>query len=175
MSLVFQLGPYIQPVLAAVDELTQRYEPIGGEHLFRTASGRGIKQTTWAKTRVVTAGGGWVPAGLQALDYRQSMILRCVVPQAVHLPAGVLTAPLPPARRNDAGHRPWGHALLPGGAWLPTTLVMDGDTATLAPVPGALSYAIQYFPELLVWAMRPEQAGDRLAASHRWDMVCEEV
>lgn len=174
MSKVFQLGPFSLPVLARADSLTQAYEPIGGEHVFRAGTGRGIKQMTWQKLKVITSGSGWIPAGLNSLDYTQHMILRCVTPVAIHIPGDVHSIVLPAKRRTDPGHSPVAHAQLPGGRYMPVGMLVAGDTGTLDPVQGAIGYMIQYYPELTVIAMRPRQSGDAGSAIHSWELICEE-
>ncbi len=147
-----QIGPLTIPALARVDQLSQSYEPIGGQSIFRAATGRGINQMTWQKTRIVTSGGGWIPAGLQALDYTQHMILRCIVPLSINLPPATLTGTLQPQRRAD--HAPWAQAVMPGGGMVQVPLAIAGDEATLgAPVEGALGYRISWLPEFSVIAL----------------------
>lgn len=168
-----QIGPLTIPSLARVDQLSQSYEPIGGQSIFRSATGRGINQMTWQKTRIVTSGAGWIPAGLQALDYTQHMILRCIVPLSINLPPATLTGTLPPQRRAD--HAPWAQAVMPGGGMVQVPLAIAGDEATLgAPVEGALGYRISWLPEFSVIALRPKQVGDPNSAMFSWELTCEE-
>ena len=61
------IGTLSIPTVAALD-IDQAYEPLGGESIFRTVSGAGLKQSTWQRTRIVTSGRGWLPAGLDTLD-----------------------------------------------------------------------------------------------------------
>ena len=172
MSLLFQLGDVTVPVLAGVDQLAHRYEPIGGESIFRASTGRGVKQMTWSKTRITISGAGWVPSGLQGLDYSRSMILRCVAPLSLNTSGAAVV--LPAKRRSDPGHQPFAIALLKNGT-LPTGLELVGDVATPAPIPGAVGYSVCWYPEFEVWAMRPQQAGERTTAAHSWELTAEEV
>ncbi len=174
MSFSFQIGDLVLPPLSALD-LTQQYEPLGGDAIFRTASGLGIKQSTWRKTRVVTSGRGWVPDGLDSLDFNQSLVLRCIAPRAHHLPSGLLESVLPMQPRRDSGHRPWGVAWLSPGVSVPVAVTTLGRSVSVQPVAGAIRYSVHYLPELLVWGTRPQQSGDLGSASYRWSLVCEEV
>jgi len=170
---LLQIGPLTIPSLARVDQLSQSYEPIGGQSIFRSATGRGINQMTWQKTRIVTSGAGWIPAGLQALDYTQHMILRCIVPMSLNLRPTTLAGTLPAQRRAD--HAPWAQAVMPGGGLVHVPLAIAGDEATLgAPVEGALGYRISWLPEFSVIALRPKQVGDPNSAMFSWELVCEE-
>ena len=90
-------------------------------------------------------------------------------------PCSGLTATLPAARRSDSGHTPYGIAILPSGQAVKTAAALVGDVATVTAVSGATAYAVQYYPQLTVWALRPSASGNRGDASHRWELVCEEV
>lgn len=172
MTKTLQIGSLVVSTLEALD-LDQTYERIGGESIFRAADGTGIKQASWDKLRVTTSGGGWMPPALSALDVNQTQVLRCVVPRAV--PCAGLVATLPAARRSDAGHVPYGIAYLASGEAVKTPASLAGDVATLAAVSGATSYVALYYPELTVWLLRPRTSGNPRDATHRWELVCEEV
>lgn len=165
------IGAYALPVMASFD-LTQRYEEFGPENVLRTASGRGIKQMTWRKRRIVTQGSGWVPAGLHAIDFTAQHQVGCVL--AVSLPADFTTrqVTLPAARRSDPDGMPFGQAELPGGQMVNTPLVMAGDVATLTAVSDAVRYQVGYFPMLLCWVFRPTLSGPE---GYGWELIAEEV
>lgn len=174
MTMTLKLGTLEIPLLAALD-LEQAYEPIGGEGIFRTVNGSGLKQATWKKTRITTSGGGWLPAGLESLDVNAQLTLSCIVPRAVPAVFATRQATLPAARRSDTGHTPWGIAFLSDGSPVKTTASLAGNVATLAAVSGAVAYQAMYLPQFTVWAMRPTDSGTRGDASYRWQLVCEEV
>lgn len=157
------------PVFAQGD-VSQQYEPIGGESLLRAASGRAIKQMTWGKTRIVTSGRGWVPSGLQALDYAAQHQLSCVEPLTVSASLATRQATLPSARRNDAGHVPYGLAELPSGQSVQTPVSMLANVATATAVPGAVAYQIGYYPTYTVYLIRP-----KIGAGMGWELIAEEV
>lgn len=172
--ITLKFGALEIPLLAAL-EIEQSYDEIGGETVFRTTQGVGIKQTTWAKHQVTTSGGGWIPPGLDALDRSAPMQLACVTPCSVAADFSTRQATLPATRRSDAGHVPWGLAFLPDGGTVKTAAALVGNVATLAAVSGAVAYVAMYLPQYSVWAGRPTVSGSRSDASYRWDIVCEEV
>lgn len=167
-----QIGGVVIYDLEALD-LDQQYELIGGEVIQRTISGAGLKQMTWSKLRVTTSGSGWLPPALALLDVSLQMTLRCAVPRAI--PCAGLVATLPAARRGDAGHLPYALAILASGQAVRTPVAIVGNTATVTAVAGAAGYRVYYYPELTVWALRPGGSGSRSEATHRWELVCEEI
>ena len=172
--MILKIGALAIPTLAALD-LEQGYEPLGGEAIFRSVSGVGLKQSTWQKTRITTSGSGWLPAGLETLDTTAQLALSCIVPRAVPADFATRQATLPATRRSDSGHTPWGVAYLADGSPVVTAAVMVGNVATLDAVDGAVAYQALYLPQFTVWASRPTGSGTRGDASYRWELVCEEV
>jgi hypothetical protein len=170
----FQLGDFILHDIAGFD-LEQSYQPIGGEVVRRAMSGRGIKQMTWQKLRVTTSGTGWIPAGIDSLDFSQQMTLKCVVPRSIPANFSTRQATLPAARRSDGKFIPYGLAIMPDGQAVLTAAAIAGNVATLDAVTGAVAYKACYYPQLTVWAFRPPISGNRAEAAHRWEVVCEEV
>lgn len=167
---LFKVGDFILPVYAGFD-LTQRYEPMGGEVILRACSGRGIKQMTYTRTRIVTSGNGWVPAGLQSLDFTAQHAVACITPETV--PADFVTrqATLPATRRADTGHVPYGLAQLAGGQTVEAGCTVVDDLATVAEVTGAVAYQVGYYPLLTCWVLRPTRSGPEAA----WELIAEEV
>ena len=172
--MILKIGALEIPTHAALD-LEQAYEPLGGEVIFRTVSGAGLKQSTWQKTRITTSGSGWLPAGLETLDTTAQLTLACVVPRAVPAALATRQATLPAARRADAGHAPWGVAYRADGSLVVTAATLAGNVATLDVVDGAVAYQALYLPQFTVWSSRPTGSGTRGDASYRWELVCEEV
>lgn len=166
---ILMLGDFKLPALAHLD-LEQRYEPIGPEAILRAGSGRAIKQMTYDRMRITTSANGWVPSGLQSLDFAQTYVMRCIRPES--LPASPLTrqATLPAGKyRSDAGHTPWGLAELASGNTVPTLATLAGDVVTLTEVDGAVAYQVGYYPEFTVWLTRPSRSG------FSWELSAEEV
>ena len=172
--MTLKIGALAVDTLAALD-IDQRCEPLGGEGIFRTVDGTGLKQSTWHKTRIVTSGRGWIPAGLDTLDTNAQLVLACVVPRVVPAVLATRQATLPAARRTDAGHTPWGVAVLADGSAVTTSLSLVGNVATLGAVAGAVAYRALYLPQFTVWISRPTDSGERGTASYQWELIGEEV
>lgn len=170
-DLVLELGGVIVPQHAALD-LEQTYEPIGGYTTRRMLSGAGSKQTHWLKLRTTIRGSGWIPAGLDGLDFSAPMELKCIKPRAVTSAANVFT--IPAARRSDAGYEPAGRALV-DGQWVESSVGMVGNTATVAAVAEATQYQVLYYPQLQVIADPPREVLDASGAAYSWSLNCEEV
>lgn len=129
----------------------------------RLAGGGAIKDTAWEKLVVTTTGDGRFPPGLAALDYSQPLLMRCAAPRELASTSNVIV--LPAARRVDADFVPQAFALLlaagedplTGARWQPATIdSLVANTVTITPVAGALQYQIWYWPELTVFASRPQ-------------------
>jgi len=171
--IMLKIGSLEIQTLAAL-EIEQTYAPIGGEGIRRTIGGAGIKQRTWKKTRISTSGSGWLPAGLDTLDTDAVMSLACITPRSVPAVLATRQATLPTTRRSDAGHTPWGVAILADGGAVKTPVTLTGNVATLDAVAGAVAYQAMYLPQYTVLAMRPTESGTRGDASYRWEITCEE-
>lgn len=170
---LLKIGSVEIPQYATLD-LEPVLSPIGGEYIRRTISGAGIKQSTWRKTRIMLSGGGWAPAGLDALDYTVQHAVALITPRAVNCNVS-REATLPAARRADTGYTPFGVAYLDNGGTATAAVVMVDNVATLDAVSGAIGYAAMYYPLINCWIFRPTESGSRGDASYRWELVAEEV
>lgn len=164
----------ILPQISALD-VEQQYEMLATETILRAVNGRGIKQMTYGKLRVTTSGSGWLPLGLDGIDYSITHVLGCVTPKRVPANFAARAAILPAARRSDSGFTPFGTALVGGGQAISTPVTMVGNVATCAAVAGAIDYMVSYYPAPTVWLMRPHESGNQADASYRWELVAEEV
>ncbi len=167
----FKLGGISIPVNAGL-EFSQSYEMIGGTVTQRMQSGRAIKQTHFNKLRTVLSGQGWVPAGLDGLDYSTPLLLKCVAPRSVSSTNTQFT--IPANRRNDPGFEPKAYAVV-SGSLVETEITLNADIASLDAVPGALTYQVHYYPEILVFAEPPQTQGNMTGAEFSWTLTCEEV
>lgn len=168
-----KIGSITLPRLSALD-LEQTYEILGGESILRTISGTGIKQSTWSKLRTTISGGGWIPPSIAALDASTQQTVSCFVPRAIPC-NGSRQATIPAARRSDTGYTPWAIALMSDGRPVDTSVSLVGNVATAAEVVGAVSYQVNYMPEITAWVSRPSESGNRADASYRWEIIVEEV
>lgn len=168
--ITLKIGSFELPVYAGLD-LTQNYEPIGGEEILRAVSGRGILQQTWRKTRIVTSGAGWVPPGLQTIDNSVQLAVYCIAPRTVPAVFSTRQATLPTTRRTDTDHLPYGLAQLSGGQTVIAAATLSGNVATVTAVSGAVAYQVGYYPLLTCWVKRPTESGPGFS----WEFEAEEV
>lgn len=167
---LFELGGVQVPLAAGLD-LQQSYEPIGGWTLLRMMNGAAIKQQHWQKLRTSVSGEGWIPEGLQALDYSAAMTLKCVAPRALASASNVIV--LPAARRADAA--PFGFVVMADGSLRDTPGSLAVDTFTLTVVSGAVRYVAHYYPQLSVMAEPPRTRYALAGGIAGWSLDAEEV
>lgn len=168
---MFEIGGLVIPITAAFS-LRQQIETVGGRSALRFANGASLRQVAWQKLRVTLSGDGWVPLGIDALDFGSTMTLKCGLPAALRNGTGVIT--LPAERRTDAGYTPYARAHLPTGD-VETAVGLVGNVATCTTVAGAVSYTVSYYPELTVWADPPAQNFDGAGAATSWELVLEQA
>lgn len=166
----FVLGGIQIPILARL-EFTQTYELIGGTVTQRMQSGKAIKQTHFNKLRTVLSGQGWMPAGLDGLDYSNPLLLKCAAPRCISNTNPQFT--IPSARRTDLEFTPKGYLLL-NGELLETAITIQTDIVRFDSVPNAL-YQVHYYPEILVFVDPPQTQGNMASAEFSWSLTCEEV
>lgn len=171
MSYYFELGGCSIAICAGI-EFSQSYESINGTMLFRTQSGKAVKQTHFIKLKTVLQGKGWMPTGLDSLDYSNPLLLKCAVPLSLGSKSNKIL--LPVNRRNDVGYATKGYGLVDGNL-IESKLIIEDDFAILARLNHAASYQIQYYPELLVYAEPPQVHGNITSAEFSWSLTCEEV
>lgn len=148
----------------------QQYSSLGGPAIVRLSAGKGIPMTHWQKTAISVSGSGWMPPGLDGLDYTQPLELRCTKPLSV---AGVqLEFLLPGTPRPDVA--PWAQSLV-GGIWRGSELVLDGGVARIESVPGAALYRVCWMPVFIVTVTTRRGDLDATTATHGWQIDCEEL
>ena len=167
----FELSDFSIPLKSGL-EFSQTYELIGGTVTQRMQSGKAIKQTHFNKIRTVISGQGWMPPGLDSLDYSLPLVLKCVTPRVISSLSNQLT--LPSGRRTDVGFEPKGYALK-SGELLEVNLIINADMAILENISAASSYQVHYYPQILVFADPPQIQGNLSNAEFSWSITCEEV
>lgn len=166
-----KIGTFELPLYSGL-EVTQSYEPIGGETILRTVSGAGIKQWTYDKTRITTSGSGWVPSGLLGLDFTVTHDVYCIVPETLVADFSTRSAEILVGYRTDSGHVPYGLAQTQNGDTVEVAVTVDANNiATAAATTGAVSYQIGYYPLFACWLMRPSRSGP----DYSWELVAEEA
>lgn len=167
----FELGGHSLAIQSSF-EFAQTYETIAGTVIQRMQSGKAIKQTHFKKLKTVLSGKGWVPTGLDNLDYSKALLLKCSVPQSISSKANQIL--LPNGRRNDSGYTPTAFGLV-NGHLIETKLIIEVDLAILDRVKDAMSYQVHYYPELFVFAEPLQVHGNVTGAEFSWSITCEEV
>lgn len=158
--------------LAAAGVVSQSYEDFGGFGVLRLGLGAAVHQQAWRRVRTTLSASGWVPAGLDALDWSQTHVLGCVAPRSIQAAGRVIT--LPAARRTDAA--PYGFAVDAVGLLRPVAVTVAGNVATLGADAGAVSYQVLYYPLLTVRAPQGARVEyDAAGAAASWEIVFEEV
>src|SRR5690606_3010715 len=106
---------------------------IGGSTLLRLSLGDGVNMQHYEKQAGSSSATGWMPPGLDGLDYSQPLELRTVQVSNIVGTGRVFTLPSTP--RPDMA--PWGQALV-GDQWKRTaaTYAAGANTVTLAEVAG---------------------------------------
>lgn len=167
-----ELGSVVVPLWASM-QIRQRFWLLGGATTLRMMNGAGKQQTHWRRLATTISGAGNIPAGLDELDYRQPLTLKCVAQRSITAAGNVIT--IPSARRSDAGHLPHGFAESAGGVLTPTPVALAGNVATLTPVVGAARYTVLWFPQFSVFATPPAGDVDTGNASFGWELNAEET
>lgn len=162
----------IEIALHASLDLQQSYREIGGAAVMRMQSGAGVKQAHWKRLATTISGSGWIPPGLDALDFTAAMTIQCAQPRAISSASNVIV--LPAARRGDTGYAPYGFAHV-GDEAVGTAVAMATNTATLASVAGASAYTVCYFPEFSALVEPPDVRCDASGAVVSWELTAEEA
>lgn len=145
-------------------------EGVEGASTVRMSQGALVKMTHWTgKARGSISGNGWMPPGLDGLDYSQELELRSTQPETVTTPA--YSAALSSEPRPD--YAPWALALL-GREWVRTACSYTAGVATAAPVPGATLYAFYWLPVYQVFATKPAKGLSTSEAAHSWTLAWEQ-
>lgn len=148
-------------------------EPLRGSALVRMGNGEAVQMTHWSGKRSGTiSGAGWMPPGLDGLDYTQPIELLSVQQETITGSANAVALSSSP--RPD--HAPWALALV-GRDWVATPCSVVDGIATATPVVGASLYSISWFPAITVFAAPPSKGVSRgnSATPHSWSITFEEV
>lgn len=145
-------------------------EEIGGKSLMRLSGGDGVMMQHWKKMAGSISGQGWMPPGLDGLDYSQPLELRSN--QVNSIVGAGLVHTLTSTPRPDVA--PWALAMV-GDEWVSASCSVVGGVMTIAAVPGATLYQGCWMPVYTVFASRPPKSQSSAAASHGWTISWEEA
>lgn len=146
-------------------------DPIGGNSLLRMSDGSAVKQQHWRRSAGVISGSGWMPPGLDGLDYTQPLELRSTK-QRNQVGEGP-TFTLLETPRPDV--EPWAQALIGGRDWVKVPCTFADGVVTVPPVPGATLYQASYMPVFSVFANEPGGSQSSGTAVHSWSITWEEA
>lgn len=155
------------PIVLHAGAPAQSIERLGGEAVVRLSDGKAVKMTHWGKASGSISGDGWMPPGLDGLDYSQPLELRLTQPDCITGTATTVTLTSTP--RPDVA--PWALALV-GDQWQATPCSVGEGVATLTAVTGAELYALYWMPVYSVFVGKP---GKSLSATHGWTINWEEA
>lgn len=139
----------------------------------RMSDGALVQMTHWSgKASVTISGQGFMPPGLDGLDYDNPLELLSVHQETITGTA--LTAVLSSTPRADCP--PWAEALV-GGRWRRTACGLAGGVVTAEPVDGATLYSFFWLPAYWVFAEDPAKAVDfgGVPRPCGWSITCEEI
>lgn len=160
-------GVEIAPLTGAAAET---FEPAGGSSLHRMSDGSLIKQTLWSKMQGTISAEGWLPPGLDGLDFSLPLELRSTKWQAIGGTALVYTLTSTP--RPDFA--PLGQAWV-GRQWVRTGCAVVDGVATLQPAAGATRYRVTWLPVFSVFCERPSESQNGQNDTHSWSLTWQEV
>ena len=142
-------------------------EPIGGESSARLSGGNLVSMTHWERMSGTISGSGWMPPGLDGLDYSQPLELRLTSPETMSGVGASFLLHCDP--RPDQA--PWAYAEV-AGRQVRTPCVALGRAVTVTAVAGAERYIVQWMPKYWVFAKKPPRERSR---SYAWSILWEEV
>jgi hypothetical protein len=166
MSVPLMLGGIPIVLHAGAPELSE--QPIGGWSRDRMSDGALIKQTHWEKAGGTISASGWIPPGLDGLDYTGTLELRST--QVSNMQSAGLVFTLPTTPRTDQS--PWGLALV-GDQWVSADVSTVYGVATVTAVAGATLYQVLWLPVYTVSADRPTKT--QSSGIQSWSISWEQV
>lgn len=160
------------PIVLHAGTVAQSITPLGGPEILRLTSGAGVQQTHWQRSAIALSGSGWMPPGLDGLDYTKPLELRCT--KQLSIVSTGRTFQIIGTPRPD--FPVYGLALV-GKEWVDAELTLSGNAAEVAEVSGATFYQIMWMPMFTVSAKRPQGDMDpgNGATPHGWQITCEEL
>lgn len=152
--------------------INQTYSTISAISNRRLADGSLVSRNAWSgKLATEITCTGYIPSGLQTLDYTAAMTISCIAPKAVSKATNAIT--IPTARRTDAGSLPYGRALV-NGKWQDASSSLVSDVLTITDPGGATQFQAVYFPEFSAIVAEP-QDGLAIGSGFSWSLTAEQV
>ncbi|MFZ3185854.1 MAG: hypothetical protein WA173_17130 [Pseudomonas sp.] len=158
------------PIVLHAGAPDQSDSPLLGEAVVRMSEGAGVKMSHWSKAAGSISLAGWMPPGLDGLDYSQPLVL-CLTAQECMVDVGLVFA-LTSMPRPDVA--PWAQALI-GSDWVRAACAYAAGVATVTSVAGATLYMVQWMPTYNVFASKPPKSTSTSTGSFGSEIVWEEV
>lgn len=158
------------PIVLHAGAPDQSDTPLLGETVIRLSGGEGVKMTHWGKAAGAITGQGWMPPGLDGLDYSQPLDLLLTSQECIVSDSRSFTLTSTP--RADV--EPWAFALV-GAHWEATTCAVIAGQAEVAVVLGATRYMVQWMPTYRVFASKPPKSQSSGQSSFGWTITWEEI
>lgn len=160
-------------------QMTQTYEEFGGVTTHRMMSGASVRQTVWTRLKTTITVEGFLPPGLEGIDWKSAVELKCGLPRTIS--SAVSNIAIPTNRRTDAGFTPTGSALVDGMWVLTRPCTVSGNVATVAePVDflgnplTATQYQVAYYPKFTAFISPPNISYNRTSGMYSWTLEAEE-
>jgi hypothetical protein len=109
--------------------INQTYTTLNAISNRRLADGSLVSRNSWnGKLSTEITCTGYIPSGLETLDYTSTMTVSCIAPKAVSKATNAIT--IPTTRRTDAGSLPYGREYK-DGKWTVVSSSLVGDVLTV--------------------------------------------
>lgn len=152
--------------------INQTYKTLSAISNRRLANGSLVSRNTWnGKLETMITCTGYIPSGLQSLDYTSTMTVSCIAPKGISSASNAIT--LPTTRRTDAGSLPFGRKLV-NGKWEDASSSLVGDVLTITLDASATQYQAVYFPEFTAIVSEPND-GLNIGQGFSWSIKAEQV
>lgn len=158
------------PIVIHAGPPAQQFSPLGGPEIVRLTGGVGVPMTHWQRTSISISGSGWMPPGLDGLDYSQPLDLLCTKPLSIVSPQRHFRLSGTP--RGDVD--PWAQALV-GEEWRRAEVIRNGMDIEVLLMPSATLYRVSWMPAFVVSARPPQEDVDLTLATYGWRIDCEEL
>jgi hypothetical protein len=158
------------PIVLHAGAPDQSDTPLLGETVIRLSGGEGVKMTHWGKAAGAITGQGWMPPGLDGLDYSQPLELRLTSQECIVGEGQLYTLTSQP--RPDSEPRAFA---LVGADWAETSCDVFDGTAQVGLVVGATRYMVQWMPVYRVFASKPPKSQSSAQSTFGWTINWEEV
>lgn len=160
-------------------QMHQTYEEFGGVTTHRMMSGASVRQTVWLRLRTRIVVEGFLPPGLEGLDWKSALELKCGLPRAITSTEASIA--IPENHRTDPSHLPTGRVLI-DGMWRDSQVAVNGNVVTVedllddeGEVIPASAYMVSYYPKFTAYISPPNITYNRTAGMYSWTVEAEEV